>query len=148
MGNLFAGERMEDDYRWREERERRLAHKKETEAAIMEERTGEESTDDVAFEERDDEDLYFAPERGNVIFASAIDGWAFRVGKFAQLYSRKLGMNERNLRRALWGDFYLDPKSKRVVTHRQLRGRNLKPLFVQFVLENIWAVYDSVVMNP
>jgi len=26
----------------------------------------------------DDSDLYFSPEQGNVIFASAIDGWGFR----------------------------------------------------------------------
>ena len=30
MGNLFAGDRIEDDLRWREERERRLAEKKES----------------------------------------------------------------------------------------------------------------------
>jgi ribosome assembly protein 1 len=48
----------------------------------------------------------------------------------------------------LWGDFYLDPKTKRVVSHKHLRGRSLKPLFVQFVLENIWAVYDAVLLNP
>jgi ribosome assembly protein 1 len=29
MGSFFAGERMEDDMRWREERERRLAAKRE-----------------------------------------------------------------------------------------------------------------------
>lgn len=28
--------------------------------------------------ERDDSDIYFDPTRGNVIFASAVDGWAFR----------------------------------------------------------------------
>lgn len=32
MGSFFAGERMEDDLRWREERERRLAQKKESDA--------------------------------------------------------------------------------------------------------------------
>ncbi|KAF8895270.1 P-loop containing nucleoside triphosphate hydrolase protein [Infundibulicybe gibba] len=79
------------------------------------------------FQERDDDDIYFAPERGNVIFASAIDGWGFRIGKFAQLYAAKLGIKEANL-----------PSP----------GRALKPLFVQFVLENIWAVYDGVVLNP
>ncbi|KAH8825069.1 translation elongation factor 2 [Flagelloscypha sp. PMI_526] len=63
------------------------------------------------FQEKDDEDIYFAPEKGN-------------------LYATKLGMKEANLRRVLWGDFYLDPKTKR------------------FVLENIWAVYDSVSLNP
>ncbi|KNZ81299.1 Ribosome assembly protein 1 [Termitomyces sp. J132] len=144
MGSFFASERMEDDLRWREERERRLAKKKdqladETDAAVNE---GDE------FQEKDDEDIYFAPERGNVIFASAIDGWGFRIGKFAQLYATKLGIKEANLRRVLWGDYFLDPKSKKVISYKHLRGRPLKSLFVQFVLENIWAVYDAVVLNP
>jgi ribosome assembly protein 1 len=143
MGSFFASERMEDDLRWREERERRLIIKKETRAdeadAIV--------NDADEYQERDDEDIYFAPERGNVVFASAIDGWGFRVGKFAQFYAAKLGIKEANFRRVLWGDFYLDPKTKRVVSHKQLRGRVLKPLFVQFVLENIWTVYDVVILN-
>lgn len=132
---------MEDDLRWREERERRLARKTaihdETEATINDE-----------FQEKDDEDIYFAPERGNVVFASALDGWGFRIGKFAQLFATKLGIKEANLRRVLWGDFFLDPKTKKVISSKHLRGRILKPLFVQFVLENIWAVYDAVVLNP
>lgn len=144
MGSFFASELMEDDLRWREERDRRLAEKKDQLADEAE--ASENDTDD--FKEKDDEDIYFAPERGNVVFASAIDGWGFRVGNFAQLYSAKLGFKEANLRRVLWGDFYLDPKTKKVISHKHLRGRALKPLFVQFVLENIWAVYDAVVMNP
>ena len=28
--------------------------------------------------ERDDSALYFYPDQGNIIFASAIDGWGFR----------------------------------------------------------------------
>jgi ribosome assembly protein 1 len=144
MGSFFASELMEDDLRWREERDRRLAEKKNQLADEAE--ASANDTDD--FKEKDDEDIYFAPERGNVVFASAIDGWGFRVGNFAQLYSAKLGFKEANLRRVLWGDFYLDPKTKKVISHKHLRGRALKPLFVQFVLENIWAVYDAVVMNP
>jgi len=162
MGSLFAGERTEDDLRWREERERRLAVKKEAmadEAAADAAATPSGSVNgDVVpdaeaegndeYQERDDEDIYFAPEKGNVIFASAIDGWGFRIGKFAQLYARKLGIREANFKRVLWGDFYLDTKTKRVINHKQLKGRNLKPLFVQFVLENIWAVYDAIILNP
>ena len=162
MGSFFAGERMEDDLRWREERERRLAAKREAmaEAAAADAAAtpngsvngdavpdaGADGHDD--FQEKDDEDLYFAPERGNVIFASAIDGWGFRIGKFAQLYAKKLGIREANFKRVLWGDFYLDVKTKRVISYKQLKGRNLKPLFVQFVLENIWAVYDAIILNP
>ncbi|KDQ62198.1 hypothetical protein JAAARDRAFT_203395 [Jaapia argillacea MUCL 33604] len=144
MGSMFASERMEDDLRWREDRERRLASKRELHADEADAIVNE--TDE--FQEKDDEDIYFAPDRGNVIFASAIDGWGFRVGKFAQLFAAKLGIKEANLRRVLWGDFYLDPKTKKVISHKHLRGRALKPLFVQFVLENIWSVYDAVVINP
>ncbi|KAH9936252.1 uncharacterized protein B0H18DRAFT_973049 [Fomitopsis serialis] len=137
MGSFFASERMEDDLRWREERERRLAEKKESHAEEVDAAINE--ADD--FQERDDEDIYFAPEKGNVIFASAIAGWGFRIGKFAHLYAT-------TLRTVLWGDFYLDPKTKRVISHKHLRGRALKPLFVQFILDNIWAVYDAVLINP
>lgn len=145
MGSFFASERMEDDLRWREERERRLAARKE-EAAEGELTNGPLVEEN--FQEKDDEDIYFAPERGNVIFASAIDGWAFRVGKFARLFATKLGINEANLKKVLWGDYYLEPKTKRVISHKHLRGRNLKPLFVQIVLENIWNIYENVVINP
>lgn len=149
MGSFFASARLEDDLRWREERDRRMAARKAT-AEAAEDAAAEEVQLEAeeAFQEKDDEDIYFAPERGNVIFASAIDGWAFRVGRFAQMFAAKLGFNESNLRKVLWGDFYLDPKTKRVVGQKHLRGRSLKPLFVQIVLDNIWAVYDSVMMNP
>lgn len=42
-------------------------------------------------ENADDSDLYFAPEQGNVVFASALDNWAFRLEDFAKIYSGKLG---------------------------------------------------------
>lgn len=156
MGAFYAGDRMEDDLRWREERERRLQRRALLEASRIDAAARGQGSEDIDedeeadFAERNDEDIYFSPERGNVIFASAIDGWAFRLGTFAQLYARKLGpnVNETNLRRALWGYFYLDPKTKRVISQRQLKGRALKPLFVQFVLENIWAVYQNVMVNP
>ncbi|KAG9010191.1 Cytoplasmic GTPase/eEF2-like protein (ribosomal biogenesis) [Tulasnella sp. JGI-2019a] len=151
MGSFFASERMDDDLRWREARDRRLAERKDkaadTDVDAAATNTATE-LDSETFEEKDDEDIYFSPERGNVIFASAIDGWGFRIGKFAQLYAAKLGINEKNLRRVLWGDFYLDPKTKRIVSFKHLRGRTLKPLFVQFVLDNIWAVYENVMLNP
>lgn len=123
---------MEDDWRWRE--------RKEAEGA---------DGVDEEYEERDDSNLYFDPSNGTVIFSSAIDGWAFRISRFAQLYATKLGMSEANLNRCLWGDWYLDPKSKRVINRKKMEasGKKLKPLFVQFVLENIWAVYDGVVLN-
>lgn len=160
MGSFHAGERMEDDLRWREDRGKRLAQKKEKlqeelvglaneapEASTSNGSNRPEEEEDDTYEERDDEDIYFAPETGNVIFASAMDSWAFRVGQFAQIHAKRLGIKETNLRKVLWGDFYLDPKTKRVLNRKHLGKRSLKPLFVQFVLENLWAVYDSVLAN-
>ena len=39
-------------------------------------------------------EVQFAPEKGNVLFASAVHGWAFDLRVFARLYARKLGVRE------------------------------------------------------
>ncbi|XP_069671578.1 elongation factor-like GTPase 1 [Periplaneta americana] len=98
----------------------------------------------TGLEDVDDSHLYFSPDQGNVIFASAVDGWGFCVEDFAKLYAEKLGVNEKVLLKTLWGDFYLHGKTKRVMKGAQEKAK--KPLFVQFVLENIWAVYDTIVI--
>lgn len=33
----------------------------------------------------DDEHLYFSPDKGNVVFASAVDGWGFRYITFESM---------------------------------------------------------------
>lgn len=148
MGSFYQGERMEDDLRWREKMEERLnaaaAEKEANVNSMLENSDGIDTTSTPAeYEEEDDADIYFAPENNNVIFGSAIDGWAFTVRQFASLYERKLGIKRSVLEKVLWGDFYLDPKTKRVLSSKHLKGRNLKPMFVQLVLDNIWAVYEA-----
>ncbi|XP_074650773.1 elongation factor-like GTPase 1 [Tubulanus polymorphus] len=96
----------------------------------------------VGLEETDDSHLYFSPDQGNVVFACAYDGWGFGIEHFAELYASKLGIKSAVLRQTLWGDFYLNMKSKRIMKGAQAKGK--KPLFVQFVLDNLWAVYDAV----
>lgn len=86
--------------------------------------------------------LYFAPEKGNIIFCSAMDCWAFRLNDFARIFAKKLNCNEKVIGRFLWGDFYLNPKSKRVYDKPQSKGQN--PIFVDFVMQNIWNIYDKV----
>lgn len=149
MGSFYQGERMEDDARWREKMEERLnavaEEKPESRVSSLKDNPdGIDTTSTPAeYEEKDDEDIYFAPEKNNVIFGSAIDGWAFTVKQFAALYERKLGIKRSVLEKVLWGDFYLDTKTKRVLGSKHLKGRNLKPMFVQLVLENIWAIYEA-----
>ncbi|CAK7273626.1 Cytoplasmic GTPase/eEF2-like protein (ribosomal bioproteinsis) [Sporothrix epigloea] len=138
LGSFFQGERMEEDLNWRERMDERVAAAKESHAG-----GGDVPQAADEYQERDDEDIYFAPEKNNVIFSSAIDGWAFTVRQFAVLYERKLGIKAQLLEKVLWGSFYLDPKTKKVLGARHLKGRALKPMFVQLVLEPIWAVYNA-----
>ena len=151
LGGFFQGERMEEDLQWREKIDERVAakdSKRERQGstvgkdALLPERLNGAGSEE-AFEERDDEDLYFAPERNNVIFGSALDGWAFTIRQFARLYEKKLGIKRQTLEKVLWGDHYLDPKTKRILGSKHLKGRALKLMFVQLVLDNIWAVYEA-----
>ncbi|KAF9111733.1 Cytoplasmic GTPase/eEF2-like protein (ribosomal biogenesis) [Mortierella sp. AM989] len=142
MGTFFSENVLEEDYRKKAEK------KKEQEGKVSSTTGLEDTFSDWHIETQDDSDIYFHPSQGNVIFASAIDGWAFRVDQFAAIYAQKLGMKEGILRKCLWGDFYLDPKTKRVIGYKGLKGRALKPLAVQMVLDNVWKVYEVVVTEP
>uniref|UniRef100_A0A3B3R0X7 Elongation factor-like 1 n=1 Tax=Paramormyrops kingsleyae TaxID=1676925 RepID=A0A3B3R0X7_9TELE len=97
----------------------------------------------AGLEETDDSHLYFSPDQGNVVFASAIDGWGFSVRQFAHMYSQKMGVRSEVLLKTLWGDFYLNTKAKKIMKGAQAKGK--KPLFVQLVLDNIWSLYEAVV---
>jgi ribosome assembly protein 1 len=152
LGSFFQGERMEEDLNWRERVDERIAAAAKEKEKLDEENVtgtnGSVDTENITpsnqeFEEKDDEDLYFAPEKNNVIFSSAIDGWAFTVRQFASLYEKKLGIKRTAMEKVLWGDFYLDPKTKKVLAQKHLKGRALKPMFVQLVLDQIWAVYQA-----
>uniref|UniRef100_A0A672H227 Elongation factor like GTPase 1 n=1 Tax=Salarias fasciatus TaxID=181472 RepID=A0A672H227_SALFA len=97
----------------------------------------------AGLEEVDDSHLYFSPDQGNVVFASAIDGWGFSIQQFASIYSQRMGIRSEVLLKTLWGDFYLNAKAKKIMKGAQAKGK--KPLFVQLVLDNIWSLYDAVV---
>ncbi|KAF9365641.1 Cytoplasmic GTPase/eEF2-like protein (ribosomal biogenesis) [Mortierella sp. NVP85] len=140
MGTFFSENVLEEDYRKKAEKRREDEGKETSDQA--------DTFSDWHVETQDDSHIYFNPSEGNVIFASAIDGWAFRVDQFAAIYAQKLGMKEGVLRKCLWGDFYLDPKTKRVIGYKGLKGRSLKPLAVQMVLDNIWKVYEVVLTEP
>uniref|UniRef100_A0A669EK95 Elongation factor-like 1 n=1 Tax=Oreochromis niloticus TaxID=8128 RepID=A0A669EK95_ORENI len=115
------------------------------------EKEGEKPSGDQVYdwsaglEEVDDSHLYFSPDQGNVVFASAIDGWGFSIRQFAHIYSERMGIKKEVLLKTLWGDFYLNMKAKRIMKGAQAKGK--KPLFVQLVLDNIWSLYDAVVIR-
>lgn len=128
MGSFFAGGVMEEDNLKRENK-------------------NNEDNEENEWDEEKEKEIFFSPEKGNVIFASAIDGWAFRTDSFAKIYAKKLGIKENLLKKVLWGDYYLDPKTKKIIGYKHLKGRNLKPMFVQFILDNIWTIFEAVENN-
>ncbi|XP_077084107.1 elongation factor-like GTPase 1 isoform X2 [Siphateles boraxobius] len=124
--------------------EERAEKNAEAQSSCTENDSGDQVYDwSAGLEETDDSDLYFSPDRGNVVFASAIDGWGFRIHQFAEMYSQKMGIRFWVLLKTLWGDFYLNAKAKKIMKGAQSKGK--KPLFVQLVLDNIWSMYDAVV---
>ncbi|KOS16663.1 Ribosome assembly protein 1 [Escovopsis weberi] len=143
LGSFFQGERMEEDLNWRERMEERVNAAAAAKVSTATDQVSE--VGDLQFEELDDEDIYFAPEKNNVIFSSAIDGWAFTCRQFAGLYEKKLGIKRGIMEKVLWGNFYMDPKTKKILGQKHLKGRNLKPMFVQLVLEPVWNVYQATV---
>ncbi|KAJ2162592.1 Cytoplasmic GTPase/eEF2-like protein (ribosomal biogenesis) [Coemansia sp. RSA 552] len=107
-------------------------------------------------EEKDDSHIYFSPEQSNVLFGSAMDGWAFRVNHFAEIFAEKMGLSSpAKLQPLMWGDYFIDPKNKRrVLNGKQLsklygsaKAATAMPLFVQLCLVPIWQVYESVVAD-
>jgi hypothetical protein len=66
----------------------------------------------------------------------------YRIDKFAELYSTKLGISKRILLKTLWGDYFLNMKAKKIFKGAYSKGK--KPLFVQFILDQLWVLYDAV----
>ncbi|QQP39437.1 Uncharacterized protein FKW44_020322 [Caligus rogercresseyi] len=99
--------------------------------------------EEALIHDADDSGIYFSPDAGNVLFASAFHGWAFSISSFAAIYSQKLGFSEETLRRTLWGDYYLNPKAQKILKGALSKAK--KPLFVQLILESLWSVYESII---
>ncbi|CAL9702190.1 unnamed protein product [Knipowitschia caucasica] len=137
-GSLFTSKVLEE----RAEKDSEEPEGKEPEGEACEEQVYDWS---AGLDEADDSNLYFSPDQGNVVFASAIDGWGFSIQQFAQIYSDRMGISARVLLKTLWGDFYLNVKAKKIMKGAQAKGK--KPLFVQLVLDNIWSLYEAVVTN-
>lgn len=75
-GSLFTSKVLED----RAVKEERAEEDKEEGDIEPAECPGSEQVYDwsAGLEDSDDSQLYFSPDQGNVVFASAIDGWGFR----------------------------------------------------------------------
>lgn len=99
---------------------------------------------DATWIEHSDADIYFEPNLNNVIFTSAYDGWGFNLNQFAAMLSKKTTIPKDEFDGKLWGDYTIDMKNKKVIPIPQKSKGRAKPLFVSFILESIWKIYNSV----
>lgn len=85
----------------------------------------------------------FAPEKGNVQFASALDGWGFGLMKFINSAHKKLGLNKGVLRKYLFEDYALNMETKKI-TKIEYNETDKQPMFATLVLAPIWKLYDTL----
>ncbi|CAM9562452.1 unnamed protein product [Chrysoparadoxa australica] len=103
---------------------------------------------DIAPEQADLDDIWtFSPERGDVVFCSALDGWAFGLSRFAKIWAKRLGAKPRALRQMLWGEYVYVPKQKKVIPWTRKGSSNQLPMFVTMILEPIWQLYSKAGMT-
>jgi len=90
-------------------------------------------------DEQTEEAHTFNPAKGNVVFACAVDRWAFTLADFSAIYAQKMGFNPQTLRSYLWGEYFFNAKTKKVMTKA---AGSQRPMFVDFVLDPIWKLYE------
>ncbi|KAF4035410.1 Elongation factor G [Phytophthora infestans] len=123
-----------------------VLEKYDQEASIGDENgTIDADTDDEVISnetEQLENEMLFSPSNSNVIFASATDGWAFSIGYFAALYAKKLELPVRVMRQALWGEYYYNHKSKKIVSKPPTSSS--QTMFCSFILDLIWTTYTTM----
>jgi len=90
-------------------------------------------------------DVQVYPNQGNVAFGSGLHGWGFTLGRFADMYSAKFGVEKKKLMGKLWGDNYYDPAGKKwTSSNKDANGKPLKRAFCQFVMDPINLLFKSI----
>ncbi|XP_044577026.1 elongation factor-like GTPase 1 isoform X2 [Cotesia glomerata] len=96
-------------------------------------------------EQTDDSNLYFSPERGNVVFASAIDCWGFCIEDFAKIINKTHNYSVDKMMKILWGDYWYDEQNERIKKNAQKNKQT--PLFVSMVLNVLWEFYELTLIK-
>jgi elongation factor 2 len=85
--------------------------------------------------------LTMDPTSGNVIFGSALYGWAFNLQQFAAIYAKKTGTEEGKFMQRLWGDQFFNAK-KKTWTKSEVEGSVRG--FCQFIMNPIISLHKAI----
>ncbi len=89
----------------------------------------------------------FSPEKGNVVFAGALDCWGFGILKFANLWAKELGVNKNVLRKYLFEDYSFNTATKKISRCDPNDPQASRPMFASMVLDPIWKIYELALVN-
>uniref|UniRef100_A0A0K0DVK5 Tr-type G domain-containing protein n=1 Tax=Strongyloides stercoralis TaxID=6248 RepID=A0A0K0DVK5_STRER len=83
------------------------------------------------------------PLLNNVIFSSSRYNICFSTLTFSQIYARTANVNAEEFSKRLWGDIYMDPKTRKFV--RKMPYPDCPRTFVQFILDPIYKIFSQVI---
>jgi len=89
-----------------------------------------------------DDEFSLSPEKGNVFFSCGLHNWGFSLKHFAKLYSKKYNISEEKLMTYLWGDYFINPATKKITTDRSVPGA--VRVFNKLVYEPIQELFTSM----
>lgn len=103
---------------------------------------GSDEAKDTEFSEQEENHWTFEPQKGNVVFASALFGWGFTIPSLARSLFRgkALPIKPGMLKQCLFGDFKYKGEKLLKWKHDAIE----EPLFAQFALQPIWDLYEGV----
>lgn len=83
--------------------------------------------------------LQIDPTKGTVVFGCCLQGWAFTIKQFADIYAEKFNIEVGKLVKRLWGDQFYDPKERK--WSKAEAGGSIRG-FCQFILDPIFKVRE------
>lgn len=86
-------------------------------------------------------DIQVDPTNGSVGFGSGLHGWAFTIKQFADMYSKKFGIDVHKLMKKFWGQNFYDPSTSK---WSKTKNQNNERSFCTFVLDPIYKVFDAI----
>lgn len=90
-------------------------------------------------------DIQVDPSQGTVGFGSGLHGWAFTLKQFAEMYTKKFGIEPHKLMKRLWGDQFYHQKEKKwskIQNEGYVRG------FSNYIAAPIYKVFETCMKKP
>lgn len=87
---------------------------------------------------------WVSPAKGNVLFGSLAQGWAFSIPQMAATYSTKFGIPLEKMSERMWGEHYFSAKTKKWTSSG---GEGAVRAFEQFIVNPIKAVLTACENN-